>query len=368
MRTLAPHLWILHCPAGGGHRAAALALAEHASDHGATTTVVDALSFTPRWFAKGYVETHLKSTSFAPWAYGFGYHQLDRPHPALDRVRRHVDGVLGRRLLAAVQRAEPDVVVCTHFFPLSVLARARRRGQLTAPVVGVVTDFAAHAFWAEPGVDAFCVTDGGPALDLARHGAPPAAIHQTGVPVRRAFANLPAAPSAGTPLHVLATSGGFGIGPLEAALRSFRGVANVRLTVVCGADESKRERVARLVVQAGLDARVLGFERDMAARMAEAHVVLGKPGGSTVSEALAAGRPMALMGTCPGQEAHNEEWLTLNGAAVSVHPSRAGSELAALAAHGALEPMARAARRLGRPHAASAVLNVALGLRRALAA
>lgn len=361
------HIWIVHCPAGGGHRAAAEALADETRQLGATAEVVDALAFTPAWFAKSYVQTHLTSTHYAPWAYGFGYHHSNRRHPALDRVRRRVDGLIGARLLDAVERARPDAIIGTHFFPLSVLGRARLRGRLSRPLVGVVTDFAAHAFWAEPGVDRYCVTHGGAALDLIRHGIPRAAIATTGIPVRGAFGRIPDARTEGE-LRVLITSGGFGIGPLRSALCSFSGVANVSLTVVCGDNERQRARLAALAEANGLRANVLGFERDMPARIAEAHVILGKPGGMTVSEALAAGRPMALMGTCPGQEAHNEAWLELNGAAITVDPARAGRALARLWATGTLSLMARAARRLGTPRAAAHVLRVALDPRLASAA
>jgi processive 1,2-diacylglycerol beta-glucosyltransferase len=358
-----PRILLLHCPAGGGHKAAALALAEAAERYGVRAEVCDALSLTPRWFARGYVEAHLKSSAHAPWAYGFGYRRLDRRHPVADRVRRRVDGALGAALGRFVGAHEADVVVATHFFPLSVLGGERLRGRLAKPLVGVVTDYAAHAFWAEPGVDRFCVAKGGAALDLARHGAPRAQILETGIPVRTAFGRLapPALDPAG-PLSVLVTSGGFGVGPLAAAVASFAGLAGIRLTVVCGESPDKVARLRALVAERGLDARVVGFEPDMPARFAEAHVVLGKPGGLTVSEALASGRPMALMGICPGQEQHNADWLTVNGAAVVVEPARAGLQIDWLRRSGELGRMARAARRLGAADAPDRVIEAALEL------
>jgi processive 1,2-diacylglycerol beta-glucosyltransferase len=270
------------------------------------------------------------------------------------------------------------VIIGTHFFPLSVLGRARSKGRLPCPVLGVVTDYTAHAFWIDPGVDAYCVggeperdvlgaPSNGAAQELIRHGVPLSAIRHTGIPVRASFGcivGVDEAALAPSPLprrvSVLVTSGGFGIGPLEDALCSFVGLPHLELTVVCGADDRRRAAVEALVTRHRIRARVIGFERDMPARMAEAHLVLGKPGGLTVSESLAAGRPMALMGTCPGQEAHNATWLERRGAAVSVDPARAGLQIEALRAAGRLADMAHAARRLGVPDAASNVLDVAL--------
>jgi processive 1,2-diacylglycerol beta-glucosyltransferase len=357
---------LLHCPAGGGHLAAARALALAAEELGLAAAVVDALDRTPGWFGRSYVEAHLKTTQHAPWAYGFGYQRLNRRHPTLDRVRRSFDRRMGSALLADPRVAHADVVVATHFFPLSVLGGARLRGELAAPLVGVVTDFAAHAFWAEPGVDLFCVAAGGPRLDLGRFGVPAWCIEETGIPVAPAFGKMAeqglAIASAERPLEVLVTSGGFGVGPLASVVASFAGIPDVRLTIVCGRDERVRRHVARVAQRTAVDACVLGFEANMPARVARSHLLVGKAGGLTTSEALAAGRPMILVGTCPGQERHNEEWLCLNGAAVRATPEAAGACVARLRAGGRLEPMARRAHELGAPRAAERVVEAAARL------
>ena len=359
-----PRIIVLHCPAGGGHQAAATAIAEQARLQGVEAEVVDALSFTPGWFAHGYVQTHLQSTKRAPWAYGLGYRRLNRRHPVTDRMRRRFDRTVGRRLERFVRQRDPDLVIATHFFPLSVLGAARLRGRLDTRLVGVVTDYAAHAFWAEPGVDAYCTAHGGAALDLQRHGVPASHIRETGIPVRPAFGDVapiePRALAQSRQLRVLLTCGGFGVGPLESAIHSFAGLPQLRLTVVCGRGEQRVAAARRAARKAGVQARVIGFEKNMPRRLAEAHVVLGKAGGLTTSESLACGRPMALIGTCPGQEQHNEDWLCLNGAAVAVPPDMAGPRIAWLHQSRQLPAMAAAAQALGASDAAARVLEVAL--------
>jgi processive 1,2-diacylglycerol beta-glucosyltransferase len=252
--------------------------------------------------------------------------------------------------------------------------------------VGVVTDYGAHAYWAARGVDAFCVA-GESGADLIRHGVGPARLHRTGIPVRAAFGRAPLAraglggtddarrlrPTATVPLRVLVTCGGFGVGPIGEVVRSFSaarlgatpahagGVAmpEVELTVVCGDNAPRLREVRDIAVAAGVRAVVLGVERDMAARMAAADVVVGKPGGLTSSECLAAGRPFVAVGTCPGQEARNERWLCQRGAAVAAPAERTGEVLRALWSRGALPEMARRARAAAAPDAAVEVVAVA---------
>lgn len=358
-------LLVLHCPAGGGHKAAARAIAEAAAMRGVEAEVVDALALTPSWFARAYVGTHLTSSERAPGVYGRLYAALDRKHAVADGFRGAFDRAIGAALRRYVVVRAPAAVVATHFFPMAVLGHARRRGRLAPPVIGVVTDYAAHAFWAERGVDRFCAAPGRAVRDLARNGVPEAAIAKTGIPIRPAFGAIAPLelPRAGEPLRVLVTSGGFGVGPTVEVVQSFaraRDGGPVELTVVCGDNPRRVEETRRAAAEAGVCARVIGFERDMPARMAEAHVVVGKPGGLTVTEALAAGRPLVLVGACPGQEASNEAWVVSNGAGVAARPSEVGPLAAALRRRDRLLDFARAARSLATPDAALRVVDVAL--------
>jgi len=355
---------VLYVAAGGGHRAAAGAVAEAARTRGLDVEVVDALELTPAWFARAYVGAHLRSTEHAPGLYGQGYAALDQRHAVVDGVRGAFDRAVGRGLLRYVAEQRPLAIIATHFFPREILGHARRTGALQIPVVGVVTDYAAHAFWAEPGVDRFCAPAGRAARDLVRHGVSPDAVVATGIPIRAAFGAIPTLtpPAPGAPIEVLVTSGGFGVGPMAEIVRSFSGVREARLTIVCGDNATRVAEARRVAAEVGVHAEVVGFERDMARRVAAAHVIVGKPGGLTVSESLAAGRPMVLVGACPGQEMMNQRWLVEQGAAVACEAAAAGRTVAALGAQSALASLATEARALAAPRSAARVLHVALRL------
>jgi processive 1,2-diacylglycerol beta-glucosyltransferase len=179
--------------------------------------------------------------------------------------------------------------------------------------------------------------------------------------VREAFERIPVVqgPRAGEPLRVLVTSGGFGVGPMARIVRSFARVPGVELTVVCGNARGLVEHVRRVADRSRVRARVLGFERDMPARLAEAHVVVGKAGGLTVSESLTAGRPMVIVGAVPGNEALNEGFVVGGGAGVAARPRETGDVVARLGEGGALVKMGARARELVVPHAAANVVGIA---------
>jgi processive 1,2-diacylglycerol beta-glucosyltransferase len=366
---------IAFTPVGGGHKAAALALAEAARNDGLSVELVDTFEHTPRFIGDAYKTAHIAGQTAIPELYGSAYFAANRRGGSFEPVRRGFDHVVFAGLERRVRELAPRVVVATHHLPLVVLGRARRRGRLAALLVGVVTDYTSHACWAEAGVDAFCVPCLLAQKELAAHGVTLGRIVLTGIPVRREFFEIPlvrpheggsgASPERREPLRVLVTSGGFGVGPVREVVGSFAGVPDVKLTVVCGAAQGMVERVARKAARAGVDAEVVGFEPDMPRRMAEAHLVVGKAGGLTVSESLAAGRPMITVGTVPGNESSNERLVVEGGAGYASEPRAVGKLAAMMRDRGLIAAMGARARRLVLPDSAERVLAVATSLRSA---
>jgi processive 1,2-diacylglycerol beta-glucosyltransferase len=357
-------LIVVYSPVGGGHKSAALAIAEAARARGLSVEVVDTFAHAPRWAGDAYVGAHLTGQSAAPELYGQMYFAANRRGDPFEPLRLGIDNLVFGGLADHIRALAPRAIVATHHMPLVVLGRARRKGTLDAPLLGVVTDYTAHACWAERGVDAWAVPRGGARAELAGHGAPLARILETGIPVRSAFERIPALSSLPRTLRVLVTSGGFGHGPMTRIVRSFADVPNVELTVVCGAAERLATRVAREADAAGVSARVIGFEKDMAARVAEAHVVVGKAGGLTVTETLTAGRAMIVASAVPGNEKLNEAFVVEGGAGVAAEADDVGHAIERLREGTQLLAMGERARQLVPRDAAGAVVEAALRLAR----
>ncbi len=357
-------LVVVYSPVGGGHKAAALALVEAARSSGQSAEALDLFEFAPRVVGDTYLAAHLNWTGMAPDLYGRAYHGSNRRGGAWEPVRLKFDQLLFGPLLDRIAQLQPRAVVGTHHLPLVVLGRARRKGLLDAPLTAVVTDYASHAVWAERGVDAFCVPSAAAGEDLVRHGVDAGRVYITGIPVRAAFERIAplSAPQHGAQLRVLVTSGGFGVGPTREIVRSLAGAAGVAVTVVCGAAAQLRDQVARDAQALGAAVRAIGYERDMPARVREAHVVVGKAGGLTVSETLTAGRPMVVVGAVPGNEKLNEAFVVGSGAGVVASPGDVGGAVVALWASGALAHMGAMGRAAIVRNAAVRVLGVTASL------
>ena len=84
----------------------------------------------------------------------------------------------------------------------------------------------------------------------------------------------------------------------------------------CGRSATLRDDIVRRThTQAGRF-RVLGYTDRMADLMRVANLFVGKPGGLSSSECMAAGLPMVLVNPIPGQEERNADYLLEEGAAI----------------------------------------------------
>jgi processive 1,2-diacylglycerol beta-glucosyltransferase len=133
--------------------------------------------------------------------------------------------------------------------------------------------------------------------------------------------------------------------------------------VVCGRNGELKQQVEELAAGRE-DFRVVGFTTDMPQLMGISSLFVGKPGGLSSSECMAAGLPMVIIDPIPGQEERNADYLLEEGAAVRCNYSTTvGYKLATLLADPArLAAMAAHARRIGRPDAAEVVATTSVAL------
>jgi processive 1,2-diacylglycerol beta-glucosyltransferase len=225
----------------------------------------------------------------------------------------------------------PDAIVATQMVPaalVSALKQSSRRWR-RVPVVGVLTDFGAHDYWAQPGIDRYCVPHEsitGPPLVPAGHTATDRIV-VTGVPLMPGFETLPDRADARRALGldaadlrpvVLVLGGGLGIGLDDIVAPLCRGVDRCHVVVMAGRNAELRQRLGRHgtaedVAGRGNTVSIYGWTEHMERFLVAADVVVGKSGGLTVAEVLACGRPLLVTRTLQGQESFNVRFLERHG-------------------------------------------------------
>jgi processive 1,2-diacylglycerol beta-glucosyltransferase len=358
--------------AGGGHLAAAAALDEawRALAPADTVEKLDLGKFFSPLHRKIVSDGYVKLVNHAPELWGMVFSQTDNPKIArrLSRVRAIFPSSSRVKFGRHVKETKPDVVLCTHYFPLETLNHLRAKKDGPRPlVVSVVTDFEAHILWMDPCVDLYCVAAEETKARLVARGAAPENVVVTGIPISARFSG--AIDDAGVRRRmglrddlpvILVPSGGFGMGPVAQILAQLDKVPRMFQTVVVtGRNEELRRELASQ--DRKHPTQVLGFASNMHELMAVSDLLITKPGGLTSSEALAMGKPLFILNPIPGQEAANSDFLLERGAAAKVNrvedlPYRVEQLLGSKK----LKEMAKAAQALGRPNAAREVCGHAI--------
>jgi processive 1,2-diacylglycerol beta-glucosyltransferase len=364
---------VLTASAGGGHLIAghALAHALRAGAPGAEVEVIDALALTNALFRQAYAGTYLQLVQHAPAAFGWLYEAMDRPGGGFwDAARGWIQNLNMAPVVRHILGRRPALIVNTHYLPAEIVAHMRRAGQLACPQVTVTTDYETHRMWVqEPTERYYTATEEGKTY-LTTWGVEPQRILVTGIPVRpgfeqalgRAVACQRCGLDPGAPV-VLVLCGGFGVGPITAMFRELVHMAHqAQIVVIVGRNEALRAKLERFVAGVTLPLRVVGFTDQVHEWMQAADVVVTKPGGLTVAEALASALPIVIVNPIPGQETRNSDYLLEHGAALKVSNLR----MLARRIHGLLsdphrlDELRAAARGIARPHAAHDIAADAL--------
>lgn len=276
---------------------------------------------------------------------------------------------LGRRLEARLRVFGPDVVIATQMSSAALLAFVKKRRGLNTPLIGVLTDFGVHDFWIQPGIDCYCVAHESIA------GLPGVAIERsqmsvTGIPLMPGFQNPPSVRQARLQLGlspdaavVLVAGGGLGLGVDAVAARLLACAARVQVLVLAGRNVSARRSLAPLVARYPGRLSVWDWTERTEVFIRAADVVVGKPGGLTVFEALACGRPLLATRSLRGQESFNVRFLEQHGVGRLVPEDDLPAAIESLLANpGELARIQHRAWTLGKRDGASRIAASALAL------
>lgn len=268
-----------------------------------------------------------------------------------------------RKMQRLLTHYKPDLVIFTHPFACCAAASLRRSRWMSVPMAAVLTDFAVHRLWVNETVDAYFVASGEMKEALLRFGIRESKVNVSGIPISCRYGGvgerLAAAVDGGEPA-VLVMGGGTGFGAMDEALISLAGVdRRMKITVATGNNALLRQRLSAVARHVPHTVNILGFTDRIHELMAEATVLITKPGALTCSEALATGLPMILTSPIPGQEEENASFLLRQGAAIRIDDtSQLGPALGALLADPEkLAMMREKALPLGRPQAAGEVVR-----------
>jgi processive 1,2-diacylglycerol beta-glucosyltransferase len=351
---------ILSAGVGSGHNSAAAAVQQACAARAdiAEVQVLDVLQVSSVLYRALLGKGYFALVEDLPWLVDWGYDISDPPFrrrgPIDPWTRANAVPVIG-----AIKRFRPTAIVCTHFLPAQLLASLLLRGVIDARTAIVTTDYDFQGLWLTGAFHALFLAREEGRVELMALGLPPDRVAATGIPIATQLNAAPARDANEPPMLLIsagATGGDYAVSVVRQTLHMR---SSFTATIVCGRNDALRQRIEQLVAPAGDRYRVLGFTAEMPQLLRRADLFVGKPGGLSASECMAAGLPMVLVNPIPGQEVRNGDYLMEQGAAVRCNTAATiGWKIdEVLREPGRLQRMQAAARRTGRPDAAADVLS-----------
>jgi processive 1,2-diacylglycerol beta-glucosyltransferase len=362
-------IFILTLSVGTGHVHAAEVLQRALYDciDPVEVRLLDALKVARSWFLALYVRPYWWLLRRAPgvWRWLFERRQKKLHRATAPRwVFRH--GC--KEVLEQLKAYAPHLVIANEVGAVEIAALGKREGWFHAPILAVQTDFQAEPPWVQAEVDVYCVGSEEARSQLVNWGTSPNRILVCGIPVDPVFA-LPLDKSelrralgldAQRPV-VLVMGGGMGPAPLDAIVGSLELCRfPLQVLAVAGHDGILKQALEHLRRKVALNLHVFGWTDTIPELMGVADVLITKPGGLTVAEALSAGLPMILTHPIPGPEERHVRYLVQLGAAVQAKTLEEIPQLVTqmLSHPENLAEMSRRQRDMSRPDAAHAVAQV----------
>ncbi len=309
---------------GAGHMKAAESVKNHVQQKypGSRAMIVDTLKYINPLIDKLVIGGYLNAVRRTPQIYGKLY-ELSESGDNIYYLSGAVNRILSLKLIRLIKEFSPSVIVCTHPFPLQMISGLKAKKEISTPTMAILTDYVSHPMWLHENVDSYVVAHEGMKQEMIRKGVPHEIIYPFGIPVSDTFLQkknkkavleeigLEDKPTA------LIMGGSLGLGEIENTFLSLlHNKSDHQIIAVAGMNEKLMKQLQSYSLGSDKKVKVVGFTDKISDLMDAADILVTKPGGMTISEALAKELPIFVISPLPGHEEGNADFLVKNGLAV----------------------------------------------------
>ena len=318
---------ILSAATGGGHLRASRAICGYIrrNDPECEVEVVDAMKSIGSLLDKTVCEGYHALATKTPKLFGKLYRATNKESP-LFKVMSRFSNTFSRLLLPTIEESAPDAVISTHPFVSEMVSHLKEAGCVDVPLITIMTDYGPHRAWIGSHVDAYVVSNADMIPQMEAMGVNRSKIYPFGIPVedvfftkadkpalRKKFGLDPALPT------ILIMAGSFGVSNVLGIYRQItRTDVPFQCVVITGRNEKLYAAFADEVDASPKKTKLIYFTNEVEDYMHASDLLITKPGGLTVSEALACSVPLAVFDAIPGQEEDNANFLLTYNMAVKL--------------------------------------------------
>lgn len=364
---------MLTVSAGSGHIKAAQAIKDYFSKHYDDIEIetVDTLKYINPIIDKLVVGSYLKSLKKTPILYAKLY-QYAENEDALSNLSGIINELFSIKLKNLLREFSPDVILCTHPFPVEMLSILKKRGKTDIPVAAILTDYAPHSFWFYDYIDAYIIPNEDFIHSLIEKGIDKDSIYPFGIPVCDSFSKpvdkVEIRKNLGLDedkLTLLLMGGGLGMGNIKDIFEAIAfSSLDVQTIAVTGSNIRVKNQLINIRDRSNKKNIILGYTNEVSSLMSASDMIITKPGGLTITECLIKGLPIIIASPIPGQEEKNSDYLLNSGIAARVRESENIIPLInqIVKSPTRLDFMKKSAAEKSKPHAAEDICNLLMEL------
>ncbi|MFD3445599.1 glycosyltransferase [Microbacteriaceae bacterium 4G12] len=227
-----------------------------------------------------------------------------------------------KRLETLLQTEQPDIVITT--FPVGTVPEWRKKTKAKFQLYTIITDYGLHRTWLHDEIDRYYVATEEVKHKIRCNGIAAEKIHVSGIPIRKEFESsknyeelIQKYELDPTRKKVLILAGAQGVVKnIKWITNHLLHESNIQVIVVCGRNERLYSQLQDIAITYGDQLKVFGYVEHIHELYEAADIMITKPGGITLSEAIAKKLPTILYKAVPGQEKENSVFFNTKGASV----------------------------------------------------
>lgn len=318
---------ITYCTYGSGHKSVANYIYDYFKTHSDyEVKCIDLMDYESKiglWSKKAFEQNfkHTINTYIFDGVYQFFDNKVTTaPYkPIIKTVFKN------KELTEEIVNYNPDILISSHFFGNIMIGMMNKKGLTHTKIISIITDYVSHEMWIkdEKNIDAFIVSNEMVKKELITHNINPRKIYPFGIPIKSGFkmtdtvSNIKEKYGINNDLKTFLFFAGGSAGASQSYKLFKRMVVSdydINIIYVCGKNEALKNRAEKLVRKLKRNnVKVIGFSNEVNNLLGICNVVITKPGGLSVTEALEMKKPMILFRGIGAQETYNAKFVGKNG-------------------------------------------------------
>jgi len=216
--------------------------------------------------------------------------------------RRCIDGL--------ISETDADIIISTLWSCSKAVSEYKRETGSSIPLITCITDISSHSEWIQPLTDFYMAATPEVKAELVHKNIDPQRVIVSGVPVRCAFGEAAVPTEHPGEKRLLIMGGGLGLLPkTKSFYERINSLCGVKTTVITGSNTA----LCNTIYGKYENIEVLSFVNDVPRYMKDSDLMISKPGGITLFEAISAELPLLIFKPFLQHEKRNGEFILENG-------------------------------------------------------